>query len=393
MTNSLLFLLCTIASSTLLWNLVVAAGGPGVTSDLCQSESDCRAPRKCIVSENGGIVDCNPAIHIGCICSQSPILCDFPQADLHPHSCPAGERCVQFLTIENQSSSCVSCRAPYLSHSDVNVTDGTPPSCNTQFSSQLLLSLNWSVAQSYSPQDREGRNADPCTSIVHCKSPRICIASDHVINATKCSVGTSNQSCVCLNSQGLFRCTSQTDCDDPLENCVTTRSSEDEFSGICISTRFINASHNLIPISKNDWDLSDNSPTQMGPQENDTRSPDDSDTDTDARCIDAVALSHLPRSQLVFRSDRRASVLCDAWNSCATRGHMVEFNGRMMSMATYCKKHAECFAKVMAVNSPKMRRGLRIRSKSPALMYAPLAARYESRFEESVLKLLPLLGF
>lgn len=50
------------------------------------------------------------------------------------------------------------------------------------------------------------------------------------------------------------------------------------------------------------------------------------DTD-DAVCVDARVLSHLHTNGLVFRTNRRARLLCDSAGSCATAGHIMVFRG------------------------------------------------------------------
>lgn len=110
-------------------------------------------------------------------------------------------------------------------------------------------------------------------------------------------------------------------------------------------------------------------------------------------CIDAEALVDMSSSQLVFKTARRASVLCDTKNSCATAGHMVTWQGHTMMMQTYCTLHASCVRRVKSVNSPRMQRGLRVRSRTDGLHFTALAARYESKVEETVLRNVVSLGW
>lgn len=101
-------------------------------------------------------------------------------------------------------------------------------------------------------------------------------------------------------------------------------------------------------------------------------------------CVDANALEHLESEELVFSTHYLAKVLCDANNSCATAGHMVELRGRVMMMKTYCA-NVGCTEREMLVNSPKYQRGRRVKSNTEGLRYTALAARYSSRAEEIVL--------
>lgn len=104
-------------------------------------------------------------------------------------------------------------------------------------------------------------------------------------------------------------------------------------------------------------------------------------------CIAADALRHLPIDRLVFKAHRRAGVLCDASSSCATPGHIVVHSGVPMMMATYCGlQGVVCTQKVMLVNSPRMTRGLRVKSNTKGLQYTALAAKYASRAEEALLR-------
>lgn len=111
-----------------------------------------------------------------------------------------------------------------------------------------------------------------------------------------------------------------------------------------------------------------------------------------AVCVAAEALQHLPKSDLVFTEHVQADVLCDVSGSCATHGHVVVYEGRAMMMETYCKLHAECRAGSMLVNSPKLKRGLRVASKTKGLEFTAYAARYRTKAEEVVLRGLVRFG-
>lgn len=109
-------------------------------------------------------------------------------------------------------------------------------------------------------------------------------------------------------------------------------------------------------------------------------------------CVDVDALMHLPMSELVYTTSRRAAVLCDESGSCATMGHMIEWQGVAMMMKTYCERHAKCQRSVRAVNSPRMHRKLRIASRTVGLLYTPFAARFATLLEERVLQKIVHLG-
>lgn len=118
------------------------------------------------------------------------------------------------------------------------------------------------------------------------------------------------------------------------------------------------------------------------------------ETDNDI-CLSMNHITHLTRDELVFPAHRRAFVLCDRNGSCATPGHMVAFEGRYMMMKTYCmrNRNAKCVRRVTLVNSPRMRRRLRIASNSKGLEFTTLAAKYGTSGEEMCLAFILKVGF
>lgn len=102
-------------------------------------------------------------------------------------------------------------------------------------------------------------------------------------------------------------------------------------------------------------------------------------------CVDAGALQHMAREELVYDRHVRASVLCDVMGSCATAGHIVRFEGKAMMMKSYCELVGGCVGKRIYVNSPRYRRGLAVETKTKGLVYTAFAARYETRAEEKLL--------
>lgn len=108
-------------------------------------------------------------------------------------------------------------------------------------------------------------------------------------------------------------------------------------------------------------------------------------------CIDASVLNKFGMRK-VFGNDRRASVLCDFNGSCATHNHMVDWNGKTMSMKSYCQHFSTCDKRVIFVNSPRFQRAFRVQSKTIGLLYTAFAARYGSRFEEYILSTVLRLG-
>lgn len=95
----------------------------------------------------------------------------------------------------------------------------------------------------------------------------------------------------------------------------------------------------------------------------------------------------------MFAEDVQAEVLCDESGSCATSGHMVVFKGRAMRMRSYCELgEVNCQRSRMTVNSPRMRLATRVASNTKALLFTAMAARYDSRAEEVVLRALVHAG-
>lgn len=110
-------------------------------------------------------------------------------------------------------------------------------------------------------------------------------------------------------------------------------------------------------------------------------------------CIGIDALEGMHRSQLVYATHRRAAVLCDQFRNCATPGHMVTFDGSAMSMSEYCAQgDVVCDKRVTLVNSPKMKLGLRVASRSDRMQFTALAAAKETWLEIRALKLIVALG-
>lgn len=104
----------------------------------------------------------------------------------------------------------------------------------------------------------------------------------------------------------------------------------------------------------------------------------------DPACIDARALEHLRRENLMFERHVLAHVLCDVKSSCATPGHMVVFRGQAMMMRSYCGM-VNCSKEMLHVNSPQFNRRVRVPSNTDGLEFTAFAARYETRAEEMVM--------
>lgn len=110
-------------------------------------------------------------------------------------------------------------------------------------------------------------------------------------------------------------------------------------------------------------------------------------------CVDASVLKDYSADELVFPSHRKRAVLCDRQGSCATRGHLVVFDGVGMMMGSYCDIVGGCVRRVIRVNSPRFRKGLRVESRTRGLAFTAFAARRETWIEEAVLAVVVKVGF
>lgn len=109
-------------------------------------------------------------------------------------------------------------------------------------------------------------------------------------------------------------------------------------------------------------------------------------------CIDAK-LVEASGHQQVYRTHRVAEVFCDTNGSCATAGHIVVFNGKIMMMSKYCQLAVSgCKLRTMEVNSPQIGRNVRVKTHTEGLEMTALAARFSTTMEEEVLKTLVHFG-
>lgn len=223
----------------------------------------------------------------------------------------------------------------------------------------LLPKLAWhaDLIQHRNFTIRSGLTYDLCSSDSDCKSPRECID----IFGDPCS--SPSAECNCIPKSGYQDCTSSSDCVSG-EGCVTGIGG----TASCASCDVVSNNEGILSFV------------------------DDAET-CSAVCVSTIHLKHMKSSDLVFSEHRRAFVLCDSHGSCATPGHIVVYKSHAMTMRRYCKMMSEpCRQRVMLVNSPRMQYGLRVDSLTEGLEFTPLAAKYESTLEETVLKLLVHIG-
>lgn len=100
-------------------------------------------------------------------------------------------------------------------------------------------------------------------------------------------------------------------------------------------------------------------------------------------CIAIDSLKHLSGIKYVFKSAKRAAVLCDHLETCATPSHIVIYKGQVLTMGDYCGfVDGGCTRKIKLVNSPKMESGLRLVSRQEHLVFTAFAAQFNTRIEK-----------
>lgn len=195
---------------------------------------------------------------------------------------------------------------------------------------------------------------DSCQNASECVPPRQCRAG-----GDECSGNTTD--CKCRAAPDLA-CATSLDCDRD-SRCIEYPNVENSECFPC------NRSVNQLPENANAVD------------------------DGNCVCIATDLLDSLDVSSLVFKTHRRAYVLCDQVGNCATPAHIVIFRDHPMSMATYCARlPVSCRRAVKLVNSPKMKLGLRIPSRSKHLRFTAFAAARQTLAEEVVLRMMVALG-
>lgn len=340
--------------------------------DSCETFADCDGYRFCYDPDTNR--RCEEGIR--CFCSADPFTNCSTSAD-----CLSNDRCYQDVP----NGRCISCNAS-------DAADGLDP-----------------VDDGNCENGEHGSNISPgyafiyCHEQTDCVSPRECFGSAGACN-------TSSDWCLC-SYPTHFLCTTSDDC---LENdrCVVLGSDVT----LCASCVYTTSSSIVSFVDDGNCQTFSPSPFQSNADEqspdpskssasststppNSTRSPNprasetQEPTDAPGVCIAADALVGLDALDMVFAENRRAGVLCDQFDSCATPGHMVEFRGRAMGMKDYCAKDGiHCVKRTKLVNSPKMKMGLRIQSKSTHLMFTAFSASKETWLETRILAALLRLG-
>lgn len=354
--------------------------------DTCATDSECDSPRQCY---NSDVEPCNGASDCRCA-SLTSLTC------LSSFDCLPMDRCVSI----DSNSLCYSC--------------------------QLSFNSNATLIDDGNCESGDKHSFELCTQDSECAPPRTCYNED-----TELCDAATDTTCSCISTDNLL-CTGSTDClpgdvcstfegvDNPAcVSCILDLDSDNGTAidgGNCDSSRDPNTTQNPsqteLPQPSASQDSVESSPASATlsplPQPPAASSPNPDDSQTGASttpkpggspiagprvCIAVDALEQLPSSALVYATHRRASVLCDQHENCATPGHMVLFNKVAMSMNDYCaRRNVSCVKRVKLVNSPKMKMGLRIPSKSKSLQFTALAAARETWLETTILKVVLRLG-
>lgn len=319
----------------------------GLTFDYCQFSSDCKGSRSCKARVNVkedcvfGYCACAPPTENICVSDEE---------------CISGEVCVRTPTA---SFSCISESAKNatnaLFYTPMFTKPGEPLLTESCFSTDLKFIKEANTRQATS----SGNTYSECSSSQDCRSPRECIGFSKDFKPICCE-DQGFDGCTCI-PHDFTTCSENSDCSDG-EICEK----ESKDINFCLAT------------DANLW-LSLIHPTSLEPSEEDV-------------CIGVHSLVHLSFRDLTFDTHRTAKVLCDKNNSCATRGHMVWFNGKPMMMRSYCDQ-VGCSEKKMLVNSPRRKAGLRLESETNGLQFSAYAARYGTETEEGVLGIVMRVGF
>lgn len=338
--------------------------GNGFTFDQCSETTVCKGDRTCVRTVPGSVETCGSSK--GCFCRPP----DLTRCDADTDCETPDEKCG---VTRDKDPVCQS--ATVISgNNDVRGVNDPPPSDDDD---------SPSAPQPPVEVPEGGLTGDSCTIDAECRGIRTCnMVQDDVIQG--CVRGETQCRCYPLVPR---LCGSDSEC-EPGERCAVFE--EPGVKPFCVSQARI-AESDAIQFLEGD------KPTPTadaagGQVKEDGSAPQAITADAaDASCVDARALSHLRANELVFRSHRRARVLCDGAGSCATAGHIVVFRGRGMCMRTYCGM-VGCTAGLMEVNSPKWRRGTRVRSRTEGLLYTAYAARWATWAEEGVLTALVRAG-
>lgn len=327
---------CVVALHKITLSTPLDSINSGLNFANCMSDADCYGDRRC-VSPNGveGDENCFQEFSM-CVC----VPRTFTKCS-SDSNCTFGELCVYNAF---QPSHCSIGRDGDSPIADFDDEDsGVPfPECSPDDSAEITVETKK-------------------------KTYDLCRSSDDCDDSLQCSAISSSSASICMCMPALLAfCENKDDCNID-EDCYRTSIDPPR----CASTSGIdNFADKPIKTGNNKIGLKGDV------------------------CIGTIHLTHLSReTDLVFQKDIPARVLCDHFGSCATAGHMIVFDDKVMTMATYCDMLGHwCEKRQSNVNSPKYRRALRIASKTPRLFFTVFAARQQSVVEERVLQLAVRIG-
>lgn len=347
--------------------------GSGLALESCETDLDCVAERKCsFVGDNNTLSPCGGRVSCVCLSPTLPIC-------LRTIHCLSGEVCA-------------------------NTPRGPLPICVSKIVEQTTSNIDEIEIGAST-----GLTLETCAS--ECLGTRICTLIRPDQSLARCPGSVSiDDVCACLPVEWR-PCSSTAECESA-ELCAST-----PFSPfICVSREAEKAYDGIEEVSVGSGPSSSPAPGNTAvpvstvPAESDpgdpsldldsspesepsvSLEPEQTVTQDNEVCIDAQALQHMDRKDLVFEDHVWSRVLCDEMGSCATSGHMVIFRGKRMMMKTYCGM-VSCVHRVVQVNSPKQRRALRVDSNTEGLQFTAFAARYGSRAEEMALAAAIRVGF
>lgn len=256
------------------------------------------------------------------------------------------------------------------------------------FTTLLILLLSSATARNFS---NGLLSSEPCSPSHSCKSPRKCVDQ-------RTSAITGIQ-VACLVDSGACRCQPTQDCHSSSDCERGERCLKIDHHNVCSSCKTPEVG---VPIDDAPENCETTTTSQtpsvtslMMPTEEPELStgPSTYPEELGERvCISIDALKDFKMDELVFPDHRRAAVLCDASQNCATPGHIITYKNQPMMMSKYCETFVSCTRHIKYVNSPRMQFGLRIASNSEQLKYTALASTYETKLEEQIIKILILLG-
>lgn len=229
--------------------------------------------------------------------------------------------------------------------------------------------------------ENNGLTFDRCEHNIDCAGGRECL----VPTSQQLKQCDGDKKCICVPLK-INACKKAQDCVIEGENCLIVKD-----MSVCASKKLeieIEDGNEMRSLIEGTVDI--RRPQSLSSENDENEETKD---DNGGICIAMKELRHLDRDDLVFKKDQHAHVLCDVFGSCATAGHIVEFDGVTMMMRSYCDIVKEgCERWRMKVNSPKLKWKRRIRSRSPRLEYTALAARYETNVEERILRVVSRFG-